>query len=145
MDPITAIGLAGTIVQFIDFGSKLVTSTCEIYNSAQDTSKNHQHLDTITATLSGLCAGLSPANRSTSINSTASVEALSRLSHYCQKDAEALLQVLNELKVKGRKSKLGSFQQALRGVWNDGTIRTLERRLESYRSELGLQLVALFR
>ena len=34
MDPFTAIGLASAIVQFVDYASKLVKGTIEIYGSA---------------------------------------------------------------------------------------------------------------
>ncbi|KAL2830898.1 hypothetical protein BDW59DRAFT_140929 [Aspergillus cavernicola] len=37
MDPISAVGFAGTILQFIDFSTKLVEGTYEVYRSANGT------------------------------------------------------------------------------------------------------------
>jgi hypothetical protein len=49
MDPLTALGLAANIAQFIDFGSKLISTTEEIANAGQSISV--AHLSTITADL----------------------------------------------------------------------------------------------
>jgi hypothetical protein len=37
MDPLTAIGLAGNIVQFVDYGSKIAGKARHIHNSSNGT------------------------------------------------------------------------------------------------------------
>lgn len=41
MDPLTALGLAANIAQFIDFGSKLISTTKEIAVAGQSVSVGH--------------------------------------------------------------------------------------------------------
>ena len=38
MDPLSAVGVAGTIVQFVTFASTLISKSTEIYNSASGSS-----------------------------------------------------------------------------------------------------------
>ena len=47
MDPFTAVGLAGNLVQFVDFIWKLVTETREIALSADGSSENTRLLTMI--------------------------------------------------------------------------------------------------
>jgi hypothetical protein len=44
MDPLTAIGLAGNILAFIDFGTKLVTAAYEVYESKEGATKARSFL-----------------------------------------------------------------------------------------------------
>jgi hypothetical protein len=59
LDPLSALSIAGNIVQFIDFGSKLLNSSREVYHSAEGLSSNHQHLEQITQSLIDLNTKLS--------------------------------------------------------------------------------------
>ena len=44
MDPLSAIGLAGNIVAFVEFTSKLISGTIEIYSSLARTMDEHADL-----------------------------------------------------------------------------------------------------
>lgn len=46
LDPFTALSLAGNIVQFVDFSSKLVNEASEIYRSGS--TKANDELETVT-------------------------------------------------------------------------------------------------
>lgn len=35
LDPLTAVGLAGTVVQFVDFSTKLVSHSVELYEKGK--------------------------------------------------------------------------------------------------------------
>jgi hypothetical protein len=146
LDPFSTLGLAGNIIQFVDFRSKLVAGTVEVYQSAQSTSANHLHLENITTSLSELCTGLGSARSARQPNTASSTppeHTFNTLAENCHKDVKELLDVLEELKVKGGNRKWGSFRQALKGVWKDGKILRQEKRLSGYRSELVIQLTAL--
>lgn len=47
MDPLTATSLAGTIIQFIDLGAKIASSTHQIYKSAQGATVSNPDLKKI--------------------------------------------------------------------------------------------------
>ena len=52
MDPLTALGLAGNIVQFIDFSCKILSDSYEIYRAGS--TSEHEEIDFIATDLSTL-------------------------------------------------------------------------------------------
>lgn len=60
MNPFSAIGLAGNMVQFVDFGCKLFSQTREIYSSATSASAQIGDEDAITRVLYDLSMRLGP-------------------------------------------------------------------------------------
>ena len=54
MDPLTALGLAANIVQFVDFTSKLISQSHEIYRSADGALEDHVALENVANNLSKL-------------------------------------------------------------------------------------------
>ena len=55
----TALGLAGNIVQFLDFGTKLISSRVELYTSSPGTLRVSDELELIIAEISALTDTLS--------------------------------------------------------------------------------------
>lgn len=51
IDPLTAIGLAGNIVQFIDFGTKIVSKARDIHTSAVGATRDVSDLNHVTEEL----------------------------------------------------------------------------------------------
>jgi hypothetical protein len=47
LDPLTALSLAGNIVQFVDFSTKLLAKGHELYKSADGTSVGYSELEAI--------------------------------------------------------------------------------------------------
>lgn len=83
MDPLTALGLAANIAQFIDFGSKLVSATEEIASAGQSISV--AHLSTIAADL---------------------VDFNNILKHHLAFEATEVIQLINEQQVSTSKSQI---------------------------------------
>jgi hypothetical protein len=54
MDPVSALGVAASVVQFVEFTSSLICSTYEIYQSASGCSAASVDLETITTGLQAL-------------------------------------------------------------------------------------------
>jgi hypothetical protein len=140
IDPFTGIGLAGNIVQFIDYASKLISSTYEIYKSSSGSSKNHVHLESISTRLSELDRALEP----TMAQSFTQEKALNELREECRRDTVALLDLIKALKAK-KDSKWSSFRKALKCAWEKERIDRLEKRLKDHRSEIATHLVAVIR
>lgn len=51
MDPLTALGLASNIVQFVDFASKLISQSHEIYQSADGALEDNVALEHVAKNL----------------------------------------------------------------------------------------------
>ena len=59
MDPFYALGLAGNVIQFVDFGGGLLSGSLELYKSVDGTSSTNKELEFPVKNLNELCAGLS--------------------------------------------------------------------------------------
>jgi len=143
--PLSSLGLVGSIVHFLDFSSKLVASTNEIHNSTEGASGNHLHVETISNDLLALCTDLKSSTPSKTKTLTATEKSLITLTTQCEEDAAKLLHVLDKLKDRNKTSIWGSFRQALRCVWKEKKIYSLEKRLVDYRSQLSVHMIAMFR
>jgi hypothetical protein len=51
MDPLSAIGLASAIIQFVDFGSKILVTGYETYHSVHGTTNENIELESLTRSL----------------------------------------------------------------------------------------------
>ncbi|KAL4876907.1 hypothetical protein BJY04DRAFT_199201 [Aspergillus karnatakaensis] len=60
MDPISAVSFVGTILQFIDFSSKLIIGTYEIYKSTEGTTSELADVSTVIRDLNILTDELGP-------------------------------------------------------------------------------------
>jgi hypothetical protein len=135
MEALTIIGLVGNIVQFVDFSSKLISTSTQLYGSAEGALAENVDIEAVTNDLVLL---------SNSLKDTASNpcdEALKSLSESCHTVAEQLLVALDKVKAKGKHQRLESIRKAVRSVWNKQHIEGLERRLARFREELNLRVV----
>jgi hypothetical protein len=141
LDPFSAIGLAGNIVQFVDYGSKLISSIYEIYNSSTGSSRNHVHLEGFATRLLELNRALEQPKLTPTKNYE---KALHELREKCIQDTETLFDLIKALRAKEH-SKWSSFQKALKIIWEEEKIGELERRLKDHRREIATHLVAMLR
>ena len=145
MDPFSALGLASNVVQFIDFGSKLISESHTIYKSASGSSTGSIELELIYSDLNELTKGLQSATQSNRQLLSADEAALRQLADSCSTVATELLNVVNTLKVdkNSKHRKWQSFRQAIKSVWKQADIDNLQKRLADFRAQLTLRLVAI--
>jgi hypothetical protein len=142
MDPLTAIGLASNIVQFIDFSTKLIHGAKEIYDSATGATEENQRLENVTAEMQTLSLKLLTPQ---GVQQTEDERALSRLAAECKILSDHILALLKSIKPKDLNSKRQSVWAALKSKWNERERQELEERLKNCRSQLELQLNFLMR
>jgi hypothetical protein len=148
MAELVALGLASNVVQFVDFGIKLFSESREIYKSAHGFGGSDLELEVVATDLHRLTANLIPsADPSANTNALSKEEIeLQKLAALCHKLADELLALLDDLKVKGlNRRKWQSFKQALRHAKKQGKIQNLEKRLNNFQKEIGLNLLAILR
>ncbi|QKX61547.1 uncharacterized protein TRUGW13939_08699 [Talaromyces rugulosus] len=107
MDPLTALSVAGSTIQFVDFGSRLVSKTQKLYKSADGVLTEHIHLEVIIADLGTLLKGLQrklPEHRQLYNNQTVieDDEALDNLCRRSVEIAEELMRRLEKLMISPR-------------------------------------------
>ncbi|KAN0092090.1 hypothetical protein V8E51_017937 [Hyaloscypha variabilis] len=148
LDPLTALSVAGNIVQFVDFSIKLVAKGTELYNSADGASIGHAELEVIANDLQELNSRLQPsppAPDTVKTNWTADT-ALHKLTEQCSTVAGELLQALNRLKVEGTSNRRWkSVRQALKGLMKKDEVDAIVQRLQRFRDELNLHILVSMR
>ncbi|RFU29568.1 hypothetical protein B7463_g6785, partial [Scytalidium lignicola] len=102
MDPLTAVGLASAIVQFVDFSTKLVNTTSDIYRSASGTTAENQSIDFVVNEMRTFSLRLEPLSTG---QQTDDEKALCRLAGECRVLSDLILSLLGKIKPKDPKSK----------------------------------------
>ena len=141
MDPLTAVGLAGNIITFIDLSTKVVSRTKQLYESASGATSENDELEGLTKNLKDLAdrTRRKPPNTSRnghfSLNIT-SETVLDNLSQQCIQVADELLETLESVKVKGDSRTVKSALQAMKTVWKQDNIDAIQRRLDRISKQL---------
>jgi hypothetical protein len=133
MDPLTAVSLAGTVIQFVDFTAKVVSKSTELYRSGSGTLVENANIETTAADLKKLNAQL---KQTTAVGDPD----LKALCQACSDVADQLLAALTKVRVNSTGQKWQSLRKALRSIWSKEEITQLEQRLASFRSELNLRV-----
>ena len=142
MDPLTAIGLASSIVQFVDFSTKLIHGAREIYDSVSGETEENRSLEAVVSEMERLSSKLLSPNNP---QQTEDERALCRLAAECNILSDQILGLLEKIKPKDAKSKRQSAWAAVKNKLHEREKLELEKRLENCRSQLELQLNFLTR
>lgn len=136
MDALTALSLAGTIVQFVDFGRKILGDYQHFYESASGALPVNDEIELITRDLSDVVIKLGRplyhGNVTPSSEQLAEHQALLKLCDSCREVADELLTVLNGIKVKGRRQAWNSFREAIKAAWTKKEVKDLNDRLDTF-------------
>lgn len=140
MDPLTALSVAGTVIQFVDFGTKILRGSYSIYRSTSRALPVNDELEILTRDLAVLAtklrrplyAGKGPINE---LQTTEDL-ALQDLVDNCVRVAVELLTRLNELKTEGRHQAWRSLQRAVKSAWTQSEVNELTKTLSDYRTSI---------
>ena len=143
MEPLSAISLAGTIVQLIDFGCGLLSKGRKIYNSADGALIENSQLEMVAINLMGINKRLNSQSSSQTKSSdpTSSDVDMERLIKVCDGIAKELLDALSSLKSRGAPRRWQSFRQAFKYVLKKEKIDDLVRRMDSCRAQIAIHLL----
>ncbi|KAI2465934.1 hypothetical protein F4781DRAFT_424459 [Annulohypoxylon bovei var. microspora] len=141
MDLFSAIGLAGNVITFLDFGYKLLSKSKAIYMSTSGTSALNNELALETQRLQAVTAGL---QTSSLIGSISDQElALKQLATDCSSISSDLTQLLDNLKTRKPKSIRESIRTAFRDLKKKYEKDRLQSKLDRCRDQLNLQITTL--
>lgn len=135
METLAIVSLVGNVVQFVDFSSKLIAKSTELYRSSEGALA--ENIDAETAAKHLVLIN----NKIQATVTAVSDEALKRLCESCRTTADELLAALDKVKVNGKQGRWKSTRKALRSVWTKEKIRELEGRLAKFKEELNLHIV----
>ncbi|ORY09742.1 hypothetical protein BCR34DRAFT_602605 [Clohesyomyces aquaticus] len=133
MEPLSALGIATGVIQFVDFTGNLISHSVKIYRArtkAGDHDNDSHHLETITEDLVTHNAALADsirAQRNPQSSILASTdEDILRICIECEQIAAKLLVALRKLRSQ-KVTLWTSFLDALRTIWSEGDVRALAR------------------
>lgn len=131
-----AVGLASSIISFIDVAYKIVSGSCEIYKSSTGGTKEHDHTARVLEDLSQVAEGLRqyPGQNND--------EGLRRLSEGCLELCRDLKTLLVKLLPKGP-SGWQAFVAACRSLRKQNEVAAMEARLDRYRQQITQRLSLL--
>lgn len=147
MDPLSALSIATSVAQFVDFTSKLVTGSYKIYKSASGASPAHSELRILTENLIDLNQRL---NKSLTCSSTAGEprtphdEGLYNLCNECNGIAADLVAALERLRRQHR-TVWSSFRHALLMIWSEDEVNSLQQRVDSFRQQISMHILVTLR
>lgn len=145
LDPLTALSVAATVVQFVDFGSKLVSKGKEFYKSPDGVLLENAELEDASGRLQGLSRSLEESLYQFVGPLTERDQRLELVVKSCRSIAAELDSRLQKLKLAvptgKRHSKRKSFRQALKSVWSKEEVMECAERLRELRSELEIHVI----
>ncbi|KAF4630923.1 hypothetical protein G7Y89_g7210 [Cudoniella acicularis] len=143
MDPFTAIGLAGNIIAFIDFGFEIVSTAKEIYNSTSGAASGNTDLKFLTDKFAELVLNLEREKPTTQM--TPDELSLNSLAVECSRLSLKLQELLQNLKARKEGSKKAALGAVFRNMRKKKEKDELETKLENCRRQLHLHLTKLSR
>lgn len=143
LDPLSAASLAAAILQFVDFGSKIIVSGYETYRSAQGATEDNIDLESLTQKLYKFQDQLSTPSQQL----VHSDQELHKLAQKCTYIAGDLLVLLDSLKVKekGLIRTWEALRQSCRLVWKKDEIAKKEKLLGSISGQVNSRLLYMIR
>ena len=136
---IALFGLAANVMQFLEFGRKMVSIS---HRAGQQ----YQALDIIATDLERVTRDLETSIQAKSLDDASQSELmLQQLATQCRDVCLELLQVLNKLQVHDGRGKWKSFPKALASIWSERQINALHKKLDSFRQQLVLHLLIALR
>ncbi|KAE9364418.1 hypothetical protein N431DRAFT_421379 [Stipitochalara longipes BDJ] len=142
MDALTALSLAGNIIQFVDFGTKLLSRAGELYKSSQGSLRVNDEIELVTADLKSLITkiqvSLLKKDESEDLGDQDQAQSGSfrKVCDEAVKVADELVGRLKKLKINGKHRRLTSLQQAVKTLWNEKEVASLMRRLLTLKETL---------
>ncbi|PMD12243.1 hypothetical protein NA56DRAFT_695611 [Hyaloscypha hepaticicola] len=160
MDPLTALGLVGNVVQFVDFALKLISTGAEIAGSARGATEGTLELEKVCNTLNTftLKLGLEESGQNRIADSPEGdgaladngetkkhVMALEEIAVDCRTVCGQLLNIVKGLRVnKGNSNtRIKSFAAAIKTARAGGKISGLEERLKRFQTLITLHFFPL--
>lgn len=147
LDPLTAVSLAATVVQLVDFTAEVVSKTVELRNSAYGSSNEVYSAEAVTRNLVRFSEKLKDGLRNAGARGPLleDDQALEDLCNACIGVSGEMLHRLEGLKVQQGDGKWKTMIQAIKTVWSQRELEDLSTQLERFRSQLQLHVFVKFK
>jgi ankyrin repeat protein len=148
LDPLTALGVVGNLLQVIEFGFKLVQEGNEAYKSAEGTLSSNQAAEELSNDLLQLTKSLTKSEKDwlgAHVDSPLDPDEV-RLRNLCERCIEIAVELnvqLRKLKVQqdSKFRRFQSYKQALVSVWRKDQVEATAAQLERYQREIDTHIL----
>lgn len=147
LDPWTALTVASSVVQFVDFSIKIISKGNQYYKSADGVlQQNAEHIATADA-FRRLSYGLSRSLIALSQERKLSDDekALQLAAQNCKNLASTLRDTVDKLRLPENNKRWKSFRHAIKTYWSKEEIEDMLGKLRSVREELVIHLLVVMR
>lgn len=147
METLAAVSLAGNIVNFLDFGLKVVSKGREIYRASDGALSENNDLEVVTRDLLVLQTRMERSLTSTTLayDLNQPDEDLVQLLESSNELARRLLERLNMAKALGRFKRWKSLRQAIKSVSSKTEVDDIASRLTAYRAQFQTRILSSIR
>ncbi|KAI9935071.1 hypothetical protein MW887_000692 [Aspergillus wentii] len=143
LDPMTALSVATSVVQFVDFGTKLISKSREIYKSADGVLADHAEQAAVSSKLADLTRRLSTFADGYETKLSSAEKALQEVALDCLQVANEFGCAIDQLMVNGKHRKWKSLRQALKSVWKKEEMEERLVRLDRLRQLVIVHLLVV--
>jgi hypothetical protein len=133
MDPLSAVGLAANVAQFIGYGYQLLAKSKEIRTSTASALRENVDAELIAKDLKATLTRLQAATSSP-------FPPLEDLRTGCITVIDELLETLEDLKVNGKKGKWKSFKAAIKTIRAKEKVEEWRKCISSFREEFNIHI-----
>jgi len=145
MDPMSALSVAAAVIQFVDFGSRLVSTTYKIYRSPSGQTSKNVALAVIGKDLAHLTSRVEVHAKALRISGeNTSSETFLRLCNECKEISLELHGALDRLQASGTRKieyAKSSFLVALKTIWSESKVKILEHQMSEARQQVIMSAV----
>jgi hypothetical protein len=150
LDPLTALGLAASIIQLVEFGGKVLSTGYAINQAVRkgkEALEEDLQLGRLTQDLEDVNAKLLSALSANSGPLSREDERLQELAVSCQDTAVKLLDILDDQKVKEKApfKEWAALKKAIKKARRQSEVQRLEEQLTKYRQQLSTNLLSVIR
>lgn len=153
MEAIVAVGVAGNVLQFLDFASKLCSTSLEIYRTANGTPTSNAQTEALLKgfieSMDGVSSDLAQYRTALSVTSKQAFipgqNELGTIISDCQNLANDLMTRFEKLKASGRPGRWKSFVAGVKCMWKKKELDELQLRLQQHRKELEWRMLISLR
>lgn len=140
MDPLSVLAVSAAVVQFVDFGGRLLSNASEIYQSQWGHTKSHVEIKALSENLAQMSDDIEKRSQKIKANElTESEEVFFSLCRECKGISSDLQACLLNLQARGttRIERAGnSLVVSLKGIWSAKRVEDLVERLKEIRQQV---------
>ncbi|KAF3012317.1 hypothetical protein E8E14_002109 [Neopestalotiopsis sp. 37M] len=141
-EAVATLALASSILQVIDFGTKVASTASKVYQASQ---RNDDSLNELEAVYKNLSSTLDTLQKDSTATVDSETDGIKSLAKGCSELAKELVDTLRNLGVGKAKTKRKALWVALKHTWKDEEILALQARLNEFKSQLTLCLLVSVR